>query len=64
MLGHVRDQRAVVTKAEAKRDFPSKIAASRLLVGLHLANPLADSVSLGLGEGGSDRQKQLGKAVA
>jgi hypothetical protein len=38
--------------------------APSLLIGLDLANALADSVALGLGEGGGDRQEQLGQAVA
>ena len=64
LLGLMRDQLAVVAAPEPKRDFPAEVSAARLLVGLHLPDALADAIALGLGEGGGDRQEQLGQAVA
>ena len=64
LLGLMRDELAVVAAPEPERDLAAEISAARLLVGLHLSNALADAVALGLGEGGGDRQEQLGQAIA
>jgi hypothetical protein len=48
LLARAWDKLAIPTATEPKRDFPTEVAATRLLVGLDLANSLADSIALGL----------------
>jgi hypothetical protein len=48
----------------AERNLAAKIAAARLLVGFHLADAFPDAVTLGLGEGGGDREEQFRETVA
>ena len=60
LLAGVLDEVAVVADAPAKGANATKIAAARLLIGLHLPDALADAVALGLRERRGDRQEQLG----
>ena len=64
LLALVGDELAGLADAVAERRGPAEVAPASLLVGLHLPDPLADAVALGLGEGGGDRQEQLRQAVA
>jgi hypothetical protein len=47
----MRDKFAVVAAPEPERNLAAEVSATGLLVGLHLSNPLADAISLGLSEG-------------
>ena len=64
MLGLVRDQLAVVAAPKAEGHDAAEIAPPRPLVGLALADTLADAVALGFGKGRSDGQEQFPQAVA
>ena len=64
LLGLMRDELAGVTPPEPERNLAAQISAAGLLVGFHLPDAFADPIALGLGEGGGDRQEQLGQAVA
>jgi hypothetical protein len=55
----MRDKLAVVAAPEPERNLPAEIAAARLLVGLHLPDPLPNAITLGFGEGGGNRQEQF-----
>jgi hypothetical protein len=48
----MRDELAIVAQPVAEVDRSAEIAAAGLLIGLYLANAVADAVALGLGEGG------------
>ena len=50
LLSLMRDKLAVVAAPVAKRNGPAEISASRLLVGLHLADAFANPIALRLGE--------------
>jgi hypothetical protein len=50
LLSLMRDKLAVVAAPVAKRNSPAEISASRLLVGLHLADAFANPIALRLGE--------------
>src|ERR1700733_10748592 len=64
LLGLMRHELAVVAAPEPERYLPAEIAAARLLVGLHLPDPLSNAITFGFGEGGSDRQEQFRQAIA
>jgi hypothetical protein len=57
----MRDQVAPLAATESKRHLAAEIPSTGLLISLHLPDPLTDTVALGLGEGGGDRQEQLGQ---
>ncbi len=58
------DEFAVVATPEPEGDGAPQVAPPGPLIGLHLSNALSDAVALRFGEGGSDRQKEFGYAVA
>jgi hypothetical protein len=60
LLGLVRDKLAGVAATEPEGNLAAKIPAPRPLVGLHLADALADTIALSLGKGGGDRQDSPG----
>ena len=64
LLGLMRDELAGLAATEPERNLPAEVAAASFLVRLHLTDALADSIALRLGEGGGDRQEQLGQAIA
>ena len=59
-MGQAHRRRRNGTRTEACRRDTGRAPSDRL----DLANALADSVALGFGEGGSDRQEQLGHTIA
>jgi hypothetical protein len=63
LLRLMRDELAVVVGPETEGNLPAEIRAARLLVGLHLPDALADTVTLGLGEGGGDRQNSFDRPL-
>jgi hypothetical protein len=61
LLGLVWDKLAGGPATEAEGDLAAKIAAARLLVGLHLPDPLPNAITLGLSKGGVAAQvEQMG----
>jgi transcriptional regulator with XRE-family HTH domain len=64
LLGLMRHELAVVAAPEPERNLPAEIATARLLVGLHLPDPLPNAITLGLSKGCGDGQEQLGQAIA
>jgi hypothetical protein len=55
LLGCVLNKLAVVPAPETKQNHPAEILPPGLLVDLHLPDALADSITLGLGQGGGER---------
>ena len=55
----MRDELAALAETEAKRDIPTEVSAARFLISLHLPDAFPDPITLGLGEGGGDRQEEL-----
>jgi hypothetical protein len=45
------DKLAIRTLCVTERYFAAEVSTSRLLVGLHLADPLLDAIALGFGKG-------------
>jgi hypothetical protein len=58
-----REELAGGAAAEAERHRAAEIEPARLLVGLGLADSLADTITFGLSECSSDRQEQLGEPI-
>jgi hypothetical protein len=58
----VGDQFAALAATVTERDLPTEIPAPRLLIGLHLANALANAVTFGLGKGCGDGQEMESNA--
>src|SRR4029077_14901523 len=58
------DEPTILIDAPAEGDYPAEVPSTRTLIRLHVPHALADSVSLGFGDGGQNREDELRYAVA
>ena len=63
LLGLMRDKLAALAHPEPERRRAAEIASPRLLIGLALADALADAVALGLGESRGNGQDSFDRPL-